>query len=697
MPSSPKRSVKRRSKPHRESRSRAAAPKPAGRWTPPSGDTWLILALAAFAVLVRLPHLGWELPVVEEEALPMKKAFAMWGWDTGHIDWNPHTAGWPSLSFYLHLLVQHLHYTFGRLTGAFHDRGDYFVSFWLDPGPLLLLSRGVSVVANAITVAVAARLALRLAGRSAALLVGGMLALSPLLVEHSQLVIPDVLSALFAMLAVDRIVSIAVRDQRSDDLWAGLWIGLGASSKYTPLLLIPGLLIAYGLRLPNVWRSARPLRALAVTAAAFLVTSPFLLFDSEARARDVAQQVLHLTSGHLGAEAGGPGLIRYVTHVLGPGLGWGGLMAAWVGFVWGARRERSEWRAVLFCVVPYYLVLALLRTQFPRYALPLAAPLAVGAGALVAWIQSAPWSTRRKAVLITLATIVAWTPAAVGSWKYHQLQGRVSTQSLADQFVKDVNRNEPVLVAAEVLALSLPTERAAQAALGRATTLSPQQQQRMMSRPTYTIDFLPMYTVQPEEAERYYDIRHFTSHDYVVVTDAVRTRYLADTVRFAPEAVFYRDLDRYASEVARFSAGPRVRGAEIRVYRMPRDASDRIERDRGVLEMPMLEPEARVHITDYMEFTEGMARAAYTRGGWARAARYYGAMLTAGEAGWMTEVERLPLIRMMALLEQRSGATAEAIRYYESYLARVPGDSTARATLTQLRASPGRTGTSPRP
>src|SRR4030095_13527831 len=155
MPSSPKRAARRRSRPHDESRPRVEAPRSPRRLAAPSPDVWLILGIALFAVLVRLPHLGWGLPVVEEEALPMKKAFAMWGWDTGHIDWNPHTAGWPSLSFYLQLLVQHLHYAIGRLSGTFHDRGDYFVAHWLDPGPLLRISRGVSVLANVITVAAA--------------------------------------------------------------------------------------------------------------------------------------------------------------------------------------------------------------------------------------------------------------------------------------------------------------------------------------------------------------------------------------------------------------------------------------------------------------------------------------------------------------------------------------------------------------
>ena len=33
---------------------------------------------------------------VEEEALPVRKAFEMWGWDNGQVTLDPQTAGWPS-------------------------------------------------------------------------------------------------------------------------------------------------------------------------------------------------------------------------------------------------------------------------------------------------------------------------------------------------------------------------------------------------------------------------------------------------------------------------------------------------------------------------------------------------------------------------------------------------------------------------
>ncbi len=42
-----------------------------------------LLVPAVLAVVLRLPHLDWGLPAIEEEALPAKKAIEMWGFAEG--------------------------------------------------------------------------------------------------------------------------------------------------------------------------------------------------------------------------------------------------------------------------------------------------------------------------------------------------------------------------------------------------------------------------------------------------------------------------------------------------------------------------------------------------------------------------------------------------------------------------------------
>jgi 4-amino-4-deoxy-L-arabinose transferase-like glycosyltransferase len=179
----------------------------------------------------------------------------------------------------------------GRLTGAFANRDDYFVSYWLDNGPVLLLARAAAVLATVGVVWIGMRLAKRMAGGGAAFLVGGVLALSPLLVTYGQLVTPDVWVALFSALAIARIVAIQQRGATADYVWAGIWIGLGISSKYTPLLLLPGVFAAHVLRAPapgapglaarkvQSFVASQPWLGVLVAAAAFAVTSPFVLLN----------------------------------------------------------------------------------------------------------------------------------------------------------------------------------------------------------------------------------------------------------------------------------------------------------------------------------------------------------------------------------------------------------------------------------
>ena len=641
----------------------------------------LELALVALALLVRLPHLGWGLPEIEEEALPMKQALAMWGWDSGHGTLDPGVAGWPSLSFYVQLALQHLHYWVGRVIGLFANRDDYFVSWWLDNGPVLILARLSAVLATAGVVWVAARLARRLAGTGAAILVGGLLALSPLLVEYAQLVTPDVWVALFSALAIARLVEAQQRGLTSDYVWAGSWIGLGISSKYTPVLLLPALFAAQALRTaPDGVSIARPkldslvapgpwLGVLAAVVA-FAVTSPFVLLNLPVLVRDVQHQTMHMTQGHFGVTTR-PAAIEYLVGVLAPALGWVGLALSLIGLVWACVRLRGPWLVLAACIVPYYLGLSLLKTQFPRYVLPLLMPVAMGLagllavprGNVLAFIRrhQIPALPPRQRVYTAALAAVILAPVAFATWKYHAEKARPSATHMADQMFRDTPALQHAHIASEILALSLPTARTLDAfpagLLGRVTQ---QQRQRFQSKPVFDVDLIPMYTVQPELSAFYYDLRHYVAHDYIVVSQSMRDRYLTDPKRFATQVGFYQDLDHYARLVQAFGPQQKARPPGVFVYQMPPDSTAALLRARGPmpLDLSTIGPIAG---SDFMIFIEGVARAAYTRGDWRMAADYYRLLWQAGPRNGMAPEQRNELGQMIEQLEARA-AGAESSR-----------------------------------
>src|SRR5262245_7861285 len=412
------------------------------------------LLVVGLGVLVRL-----NLPDTTDEALPMKKAFEMWGWSSGHLTLDPGTAAWPSLSFYVHLMLQHRQYGVGRLSGAFSDRNDFFVAVWPDLGPIARWAHALDIAVAGGVIWAGAWLAQHLAGRLGLLLSGSLLALSPLLIDYSQLITPDILVALFVALAVIRIVAIQECGRMRDYAWAGVWIGLGISSKYTPVLLLPAVFVAHGLRRERQGRSllasvaeVRPWLAAGAALLAFVATSPYLVLAAPALWRGVAVQSAHLTTRHFGQEGQGA---LYYSGVLGYGLGWTGFAACFTGLVLGSLTPRRAWLVLAACVVSFYLGLSALVTQFPRYMLPLLMPLAMGASGI---LQQPRWfRSRAAATAITgLVIAVALAPVVVHAWRVRLEKGRPTTLQLADRFLRDAADAAEAHIAAEPFSVSVP-------------------------------------------------------------------------------------------------------------------------------------------------------------------------------------------------------------------------------------------------
>src|SRR4249920_1138308 len=91
-------------------------------------------------VLLRLWHVDHDLPDFNEEAMIFRKALAMWGPDGRHADLNPHFFVYPSLTIYIHFLVQHM----SRALQGFANPADFLLSLTMDPSKTVVMSRWVS-------------------------------------------------------------------------------------------------------------------------------------------------------------------------------------------------------------------------------------------------------------------------------------------------------------------------------------------------------------------------------------------------------------------------------------------------------------------------------------------------------------------------------------------------------------------------
>jgi hypothetical protein len=644
----------------------------------------LALLLSCLAVTVRIPHLDWGLPDVEEEALPMKKALEMWGWDEGHLRLDPQTAGWPSLSFYVHLGAQKLDYAIGRTQGIYHDRYDYLIDFALDQRHLLILARLIGVLCAAGVVWIGTRLAFGLGGWPAAVLSGGLLALSPMLVRHAQLVTPDILMALFSGLAVAKILAVSEHGLRRDYVWAGVFLGLGIACKYTPILFALSLYLVHLRRLRAQGRGLRrgglddPSLGWAALSclAAFLLTSPYTLADLSVLRRDFGFQMLHMSKGHFGQAHEGAAALYYLREVLWPGLSGGGFVLSGAGLALASWKLRGVWRSLAICVVTFYLGIALLNTHFERYMLPLLLPLSLGLAAwpplLRRWIGE-DRSSPRGAILLGIA-LVALVPAAWGTWRYHQQKGQQDTLQLARDWAMETLLPQDPALAMEAYTPQLPSDRSQQL-IGRPffARLSPLQRSRLMKRPLFRADAIPLSTVHVELSAYYYDLRHFLPYDYIVTSSSVRGRYQASPDQFPRQVAFYQDLERYGSLVKRFAPNPTRKGPEIRFYHLSLQDKARIVAEKGAPDPQDYRKYLdRLHAPQFAEFVSALAQRAREAKMWTLAAGELDVLVEISTSLGMTRAEWLELVEKAVYDYYQGGEYLKSLARSMMYLKNNP-------------------------
>lgn len=566
----------------------------------------------------------------------MKKAFEMNSWGLGNVHFNPETAGWPSFSFYLHMFVQQFQFYFGQLMGDYSDQGDFFLQkvTW---SPLAVWARAVGVIAAAIIVGVGTRLGYRLAGFPGGILSGLILLSSPLLTRFTHLITPDILVFLFAGLALNSLVNIVDRGSRTDYLLAGLWIGLGISSKYTPVLLLPCVFLAHYVRQKNTTRISlgrtliglKPWQAVIVSLGVFFLSSPFVFFDLPSLTGDVNFQISHLTKGHFGHSSHGPGWIFYIKNVLGPGLGWPAFILGITGLIFSAYRRGGKWWVILSVFLVFYLPLALLQTRFERYMLPALLPLALGVGGL--WTIAEPWlRSRGKKFLsfsfILLALILVFPPAKT-TWQFLDQQGKPGTLQLAKQWLLAQKTGPGPYLIMEHYTPVLPRAFDLSSRLNDPVmaSLSKAQQAVWLDVDPVKIVYFPMYSTLGGDSGFFYDLRHFSGFDFIVTSSRVRGRYENDPQQYPKQNHFYDELDRLLRKPIIFAPENQRRGPEIRIYSLGDDERRKLTNLRPPLEAgDFVSARKKVASAHLHGFTRSIAKLAYERELFGQAANYYG-------------------------------------------------------------------------
>lgn len=368
----------------------------------------LPLAVFLFALLIRLPGLGWGLKNDLRNASLHPDEAPNFGYSRNVVPGlGQFTPGFYSYGTLYLTSLRVASDVATAYTGAPKTKEGWS---WTDPtktdwdwvSRCHLAGRILSVLAGAATAALAYLIARRIVGPPGGLLAGTFIAVAPAHVVHSRFQTPDVLAA--ALIAGALYFAVRTLDPRDEKArlapatWCGILAGLSAGVKYTGILVLLSLYAALALRKREGWLREAAV-ATAIALGVFVLTTPGALLDTDNFKAGLAFEMQHTATGQelffTGTSNG------FIYHLSNLWVGTGPILAlmGFAGLVWAAFR-RQAWAFVLLAfMLPTYVLIGRAEVKYMRYTFPLYVGLAAGFGYAVAAAQ------RRK----------GWNSAAVAA------------------------------------------------------------------------------------------------------------------------------------------------------------------------------------------------------------------------------------------------------------------------------------------
>jgi hypothetical protein len=570
--------AKPRPSPKKPSRGRSAGPRAV---RPDSGaaqrrkhrqpvDRWL-LAILCLAALLRLWGIQDRLPdptiginVLEDSAVEetdrttMGRAWAMWRGGEIPLDLNPHTGGWPALSFYATLATQGIYKVYYSAThpGASGSAfSDYVVGSY-GARDLFLLARILGAILGVLTVALTYRLGALVGGRFLGIGAGLLLAVNvPHVLVSQHVSDPNLLGLLFVLLACFPMVRIARGSGTTrDSIVAGAMIGLAGASKYVPLVVGLPFLFAHprGLRSRAFWLGV------AAAAVALFIATPFTFLDWRTTLRDLDRQKASLFSSWVGQSDFPISLPTYLIASLPHAMGWPAYLLAIGGCVVLWRRGRGE-RILVGTAVVLIVVNGMLKAAQERYVLVVAPILAIAAAAgferALGWWRARagarfPGRTALAAPALVAALAAAWPLPALA-----RIRSELSlpdTRHVARRWVQaHVPPDAPV-----ALDLYGP----------------------VFAEPERVFLIWPFFATQAPLVRPAYRPEFLDGIRYYIQSSGISGRFEGDSAHYPAEVAFYRWL-RERSSLLWSTRSEKASGPVIEVRAVPGGLSTRAVRD----------------------------------------------------------------------------------------------------------------------
>lgn len=416
------------------------------RWLAPGAI--LVLALG-----LRLWGIWWNLPYVDhpDEGVIVDHAIAFL--KTGDLD--PHFFNWPSLYMYLSAAVYWVHLLIGQSQDLYQSAQQWpdstFV-FTLVP-QVYVWGRATTAVLGTLLVALTCIIGARYFNRWVGIVAGGIVAVSPLLVQNSHYITPDIPVAVFTTLTVLLAIEGALSSSMLPLVLSALVTGVAFSTKYNGGVAGAAVICAWlmrafpaGLSMSRLerpaWFSPRRLAHPLVIAIPFVFVigfvafTPFSVLDWPKFSQDLFSQMSVYQQSKFVPRPDLPIWLNYVISlferrewvVVLLSIG-GAALAIW-------KRSRPGLVLVVFSVA-YMVFFNQYRSFFLRNLVALVPPLAVlGAWFAVALVQWVGKARRQIGIAFASAAMIAMIgPGLFTSAAEDHYMAQTDTRTMATEWI----------------------------------------------------------------------------------------------------------------------------------------------------------------------------------------------------------------------------------------------------------------------
>ncbi len=522
-------------------------------------------AILLSGIMLRLWNIGWGLPHLYEEAIPLRFGMKLWPSLPPSIDF--HFFVYPAFSYYLHLCAQFLHFCAGYVVGSFSSLGSFIASFETDPSGFTLVARSVTIVFDAGIIVMSYATLDRFYGRTSALIAAAMISFNVLHVREAHLVNVDTLLTFFSVATLYRFYRLSETPTFRSYTLCGIMIGLAAASKYNGSILVLALVVVHLLTAGSLRAAFRADRLVlllaggAIAGAVFLLFNPLIIPHYSEFIEKFRNTETHMEAGHLGLDAGRSTFAYYVFDSLPANLGIPISIAAFLASI-GLAATRGKKHLLLMLTPALFLAtLALWKMRADRYIFPAVSfLLMIAAVGISEFLETAARRFRPDRAagarvsaalhpyLTTLLVLLLMIPSFRTIIEYQVSAGLPDTRTAAGEWI---NRHVK------------PGSAIATGPFG--IELNPTQ---------YILLPIQFTAVNSERMTPFYNPGWYEDIDLVVVSDFDYGRYLREPGRFR-EIIGYLDTIRSSWELVRaFEPGDSLSGPSIWLYRYPGNTAD---------------------------------------------------------------------------------------------------------------------------